>query len=272
MATDLPTPRPERTQGGILCCAREEPSPGYPADTGMHPAGPAPPPVPTGVPRGRPSPPPPPGEWLTDQAGHTAGIPGVAPDVSGARHAPSLAGIPAPMPVAVAATSRSATDGPSGLPHMSPPSMTTAPTAETVPWTHYASRRAEEPPSAPSPPPLQGERAIFPGPCTAPNVDPEWVVAMKNGTQCCEFAAAPEMPAQHLCNSVAAWLGVADARLVHGGQQVEGTETLLVFGVQRHSVLHAHPCLRGGGTGDAASAAGVGDSTVRGRRTGGGRA
>ncbi len=85
----LPTPRPERTQGGSLCSAREEPAPGYPADTGMPTAGPAPPPADADVPRGRPLLPQSPGDRLTNQYGLSAGVSPPAPTGEQCVHTPT---------------------------------------------------------------------------------------------------------------------------------------------------------------------------------------
>ena len=50
-----------------------------------------------------------------------------------------------------------------------------------------------------------------------------------------------------LCAQVAAWLGTDDIRLSRGGRDLEETEPLSTYNVQRHSVLLALPRLRGGG-------------------------
>ena len=72
----------------------------------------------------------------------------------------------------------------------------------------------------------------------------ERTVTVKDGTHCRSFAAAPDMPAHLLCAQVAAWLGAAEVRLSLGGRILEGEESLMAYGVQRNSVIHALSCWR----------------------------
>ncbi len=254
----------------------------------------------------------------------TAGIPGEAPDVSGARHAvflaaipaapaqdlegctpllpalprgragphSTLAGIPAPAQAdSSAISSTSQVRPPLSAPFSMPsptrlallptpppplqserhyPTTAAAPAAGIGPWTHHDKLMAEGLP----PPPTRGTHASAP-PCLArsiqpgrsrsqrphshpvetlslretehdPDADPEWVVSVRDGARCREFAASPDMPAERLCDRVAAWLGGADIRLSLGGSLVEGAEPLMTCGVQRHSARLALPRLCGG--------------------------